>query len=142
MQVFIRVLVILSITLTTIISQANHENKDTIDKRTSPVGQVHIEGMASEANSDAEVALAPANLEPRSGETLYNTYCLACHSTGLANAPKLGDTAAWTRVMEVGMDAVIISVIKGKNVMPPKGNCIDCSEDELRSTILFMSEAK
>ena len=138
MQVFIRVLMISALALTTFSSQATHMAKETIDKRTSPVGQVHIEGMTQEG--EVEVAAAPS--EPRTGEALYNTFCIACHSTGLANAAKTGDVEAWNKLLEIGMDDLVVSAKAGKNVMPPMGNCADCSDDELISAINFMSEAK
>lgn len=138
MQVFIRVLMITGLALTTFSSQATHMAKETIDMRTSPVGQIHIEGMTKEG--EVEVAAAP--LEPRTGEAIYNTYCIACHSIGLANAPKTGDAEAWNKLLEIGMDDLVISAKAGKNVMPAMGNCTDCSDDELVSSINFMSEAK
>jgi cytochrome c5 len=137
MQAFIRVLIITGLALATFSSQANHMAKETIDKRTSPVGQVHIEGMTKDG---AEVSAAPA--EPRTGEALYNTFCIACHSTGLANAPKLGDADAWNKILEIGMDGLLSSAKAGKNVMPAMGNCADCTDDELISAINFMSETK
>ena len=140
MQAFIRVLMITGLTLATFSSQANHMAKETIDKRTSPVGQVHVEGMAKDGSETAEVSAAPA--EPRTGEALYNTYCIACHGTGLANAPKLGDAVAWNKILEIGIDDLVISAKTGKNVMPPMGNCADCTDDELISAINFMSEVK
>jgi len=138
MQVLIRVLVIAALTLATYSSQANHMTEETIDKRTSPVGQVHIEGVALEGQTET-ISVAT---EPRTGEMLYGTYCMACHSTGLANAPKTGDAEAWNKVLEIGIDQLIISAKAGKNVMPAMGNCTDCSDDELKSAINFMMETK
>ena len=39
---------------------------------------------------------------------------------GVANAPKLGDKAAWAPRAATGKDALLASVIKGKGAMPPK----------------------
>ena len=155
MKGFIQVILIACVTIASI-SQAKHMDEDTIDKRTSPVGKVNIEGMpaATEADHDAmgheetviaeevvvEVTVdAGASTGARTGDVLYNTYCIACHSIGLANAPKAGDSAAWTKLLEVGMDNLVASAVKGKNVMPPKGTCGDCSDEELESAITFMS---
>ncbi|MFT5450931.1 MAG: cytochrome c5 [Enterobacterales bacterium] len=141
MRVFIKALIITSLALITFSSQATHMAKETIDKRTSPVGQVHLEGIAQESSTQtAKASTAPA--EPRTGDALYNTFCIACHSIGLANAPKTGDTEAWNKVLEIGIDALVISAKIGKNVMPAMGNCADCTDDELISVINFMSEAK
>lgn len=161
MQSLIRILIIACLTIAGT-SQAKHMDDKTIDERTQPVGKIRIEGApAAEKTSQpeaqevtvteepamaeaapAEVAAAPTDGAGRTGEELYNAFCIACHSVGLANAPKFGDTAAWSKVMEVGMDELITSAKKGKNVMPPMGTCVDCSDDELKSAIEFMSGAQ
>ena len=72
------------------------------------------------------------------GKKTYDTYCQACHNAGLANAPKLGDKAAWEPRIALGMDALLASAIKGKNAMPPKGTCMSCSDDEMKAAIEYM----
>ena len=56
------------------------------------------------------------------GQKIYQTSCQACHATGAANAPKLGDKEAWAPRIATGIDALLASAIKGKNAMPPKGS--------------------
>ena len=137
MQFFIRMMVIALVILAGI-SQAKHMSEETIEQRTSRVGQVYIEGMPK-AVEVAEAETATAITEARSGEFLYNNVCISCHSIGLANAPKMGDAVAWTKLLEIGIDNLVSSAKKGKNVMPPMGTCADCSDDELKNAILFMS---
>lgn len=72
-------------------------------------------------------------------ETTYQMSCFACHGTGAAGAPILGDSDAWTPRMEKGMDAVMANVINGINAMPPKGLCFTCSDDDLQSLVSYMS---
>ncbi|WP_421856160.1 c-type cytochrome [Marinomonas sp.] len=74
----------------------------------------------------------------RSGEALYNSYCIACHMNGVAGAPKFGKNADWQPRIEKGMDILLKHATKGFKAMPPKGLCFDCSEDELRGGIQFM----
>ena len=50
---------------------------------------------------------------PRSGEDVYNAACLACHSTGVAGAPKVGDAAAWIDRIAKGVDSLYASGIEG-----------------------------
>ena len=78
---------------------------------------------------------------PGSGEQVYRQVCAACHATGVLDAPKIGDTAAWkTRADEQGgLDGILAKAISGINAMPPKGTCADCSDDELRDAIKKMS---
>ena len=138
MQGFIRILVIACISMATV-SQAKHLDEDTIDERTRPVGQVNIEGMEKvQIIAEEEPAVVQVATDDRTGETIYNGLCVACHSIGLANAPKKGDSAAWEKLMVNGIDALVSSAKKGKNVMPPMGTCADCSDEELKNTILFM----
>ena len=68
----------------------------------------------------------------------YRTACAACHMTGAANAPKLGDKAAWAPRIATGMDALVNSAIKGKGAMPPKGGRMNLSDDEIKSTVAYM----
>ena len=73
----------------------------------------------------------------KSGEELYNGVCGACHNTGAAGAPKLGDAAAWTPRAEQGVDGLLASARAGKGAMPPKGGS-SYSDDELKRVIEFM----
>ena len=75
-------------------------------------------------------------------EQKYMSSCFACHSTGAAGAPKVGDGngAEWTPRMEKGMDAVVTNAINGLNTMPPKGLCFDCNDDDLRAIVEYMVE--
>ena len=75
---------------------------------------------------------------PMSGEQVYQTHCVACHGTGAAGAPKIGDAAAWKPRIAKGIDALLTSATNGLNAMPPKGLCMSCSQDELKGAIEYM----
>jgi len=72
------------------------------------------------------------------GEAVYQNTCKTCHDAGVANAPKLGDKEAWAPRIAKGNEALFGSVNKGLNAMPPKGACMGCSEEELRSVMEYM----
>lgn len=74
----------------------------------------------------------------RDGKTVYDTKCFACHAAGVAGAPKFGDKDAWAPRIATGMDAMLNTVKTGKNAMPPKGTCMDCTDDELKAAIEYM----
>lgn len=74
----------------------------------------------------------------RTGEQVYNGPCKTCHEAGVAGAPKLGDKALWGPRIATGMDALIKSATTGKNAMPPKGTCMDCTDGELKAAIEYM----
>ena len=77
------------------------------------------------------------------GKKTYDSTCTACHATGVANAPKLGDKAAWAPRIKQGMDTLVQSATKGKGAMPPKGGNGSLSDADLRAAIEYMvSQAK
>jgi len=72
------------------------------------------------------------------GQKTYQASCQACHATGAANAPKLGDKEAWAPRIATGIDAMLANAIKGLNAMPPKGACMACTDEELKEAIEYM----
>jgi len=75
------------------------------------------------------------------GKEIYDTKCASCHATGVAEAPKLGDKQAWAPRIATGLDSMLAVAIKGKGAMPPKGACVDCTDEQLKSTIQYMIDA-
>ncbi|MGN2434244.1 c-type cytochrome [Pseudomonas syringae] len=77
----------------------------------------------------------------RTPDDIVAMHCVACHSVGLLKAPKIGDTTAWAERANKagGLDGLLASTIKGLSIMPPKGSCADCTDDELKSAIRSMS---
>ena len=74
---------------------------------------------------------------------MFDSTCTACHSTGVAGSPKLGDKAAWAPRLQQGMDTLLQSALKGKGAMPPKGGNASLSDADVRAAIDFMvSQAK
>lgn len=105
---------------------------ETVQDRIKPIGATCMAGDACAAAAPS----AAGSGEPRSGESIYSTKCLACHATGAAGAPKLGDVADWTaRLSERGLDGLYKSGVSGFKGMPPKGACSDCSDDEVKAAI-------
>ena len=72
------------------------------------------------------------------GQKTYQTSCQACHATGAANAPKLGDKDAWAPRIATGVDAMLAVALKGKGAMPPKGACMSCTDEDLKAAIEYM----
>lgn len=93
---------------------------------------IAVTGLASFGQAiEAQAAEAPAK---------YNMYCVACHSTGAAGAPKTGDKAAWEARLAGGVDVLVANAVTGKGAMPPKGLCADCTDAELKEIIEFMAK--
>jgi cytochrome c5 len=75
------------------------------------------------------------------GKAVYEKTCSVCHATGVANAPKFGDKAAWAPRVGVGKDALVATVIKGKGAMPPKAGASDLKEDDIKAALDHMLAA-
>jgi cytochrome c5 len=89
------------------------------------------------------VAALSATFQVQADDALdakYQRSCFACHGTGAAGAPKVGDKEAWAPRLALGMDALVASVKKGKGVMPPMGLCQDCTDDDFKALINKMSK--
>lgn len=72
------------------------------------------------------------------GKAVYDKVCTVCHASGVANAPKLGDKAAWAPRIATGRDALVASVIKGKGAMPPKGGAGDLKDDDVKAAVDYL----
>lgn len=75
-----------------------------------------------------------------SGEQVYKKSCVSCHGTGVANAPKVGDAAAWGSRIAKGNDVLYNSAKKGVSgtAMMARGTCGACSDGELEAAVDFM----
>lgn len=130
----LKALIIMAITIFAVQAWADTDAANQkIQERIKPVGTVCA---GAECGGASEAA---ASSSARSGESIYNKACVACHGSGLLDAPKKGDTAAWDKRYAQGEETVLKHAINGLNAMPPKGTCNDCSDDELLSAIHFMA---
>lgn len=72
------------------------------------------------------------------GKKIYDTSCFACHTAGVANAPKIGNKQDWAPYIATGMDTMLKIAIQGKGAMPPRGTAMNASDDELQLAIEYM----
>lgn len=110
---------------------------EEIAARLAPIGKVNLAGATPAPTAPAPAATAAATDEGP-GVAVYEKACIACHGTGIAGAPKLGDKAAWEPRIAQGLDGLLATAINGKGAMPPRGTCATCSDDDLKATIEFM----
>ncbi len=85
------------------------------------------------------VAEAPA-APSINGKKIYDSACFACHASGVAGSPKLGDKAAWAPRISTGIDALYTTSLKGKGAMPPKGGNMSLSDDKVKAAVDYMVE--
>lgn len=109
--------------------------EDEIRARIAPVGEVCVQGQDC---GSAAAPVASASAGPRSGNDVYDSACMACHNTGAAGAPKLGDAGAWSGRVEKGLDTLVSHAINGFNAMPAKGGCGSCSDEDIEAAVEYM----
>ena len=107
-------------------SKPKATDDEAIATRIRPVGHIALAAVVAGGGA------------PRTGEELVKSTCNACHATGAAGAPKIGDNAAWAPRLGQGLDGLLKSAINGKNAMPPKGGS-NASEFELARAIVYMA---
>lgn len=76
--------------------------------------------------------------DERSGKEVYSSNCTACHDTGAAGAPKVGDKASWGDRLDKGKETLYENAINGIRAMPPMGTCSDCSKAEIQNAVDYM----
>ncbi len=132
--------------------QTKVQSDEAIAKRLKPVGEVVVDPNApapAPAPAPAQVAVATppaAGAAPAAaaeggsakGKSVYDSACFACHTPGVAGAPKLGDKAAWGPRIKQGVDALHQSALKGKGAMPPKGGNMALSDADVNAAVDFM----
>ena len=78
-------------------------------------------------------------------EETYKSACSTCHDAGVANAPKLGDKAAWPPPTKQGKDALYKSAVQGKSgtAMVAKGGFANLSDADVKAVVdLMLAKAK
>ncbi len=75
----------------------------------------------------------------KSGEQVFNTACTACHTAGVAGAPKMGDNGAWAPFINAGYASMLNAALHGKGAMPPKGGNPTLSDYEIARAVVYMA---
>jgi cytochrome c5 len=82
-------------------------------------------------------ANAPKVLQ--AAEAVYTAICAACHTSGAAGAPKLGDAGAWAPRIAQGYDTLLKHAIEGIRAMPAKGGNPDLDDVEVARAVVYMA---
>lgn len=75
----------------------------------------------------------------QAGEAVYTAICAACHATGAAGAPKIGDAGAWAPRIAQGYDTLLKHAIEGIRAMPAKGGNPDLDDVEVARAVVHMA---
>ncbi len=83
-----------------------------------------------------------ANVDLTLGKDIYVRSCFACHGTGAAGAPKLGDTESWTPRIAQGMEVMVGHAINGfrgsSGYMPAKGGASTLTDEDVTAAVAYM----
>jgi cytochrome c5 len=82
-------------------------------------------------------ASAPKVLQ--AAEAVYTAICAACHTSGAAGSPKLGDAGAWAPRIAQGYDTLLKHAIEGIRAMPAKGGNPDLDDVEVARAVVYMA---
>lgn len=101
-------------------------------------------GAAPEPAAQAAQAEQAAAGEQAPGERVYRTVCFACHDTGAAGAPKMGDKGAWQPRIAKGAEVLVQHAVQGfqgpQGMMPAKGGNPALSDQEVSEAVHYMIE--
>ena len=121
---------------------ATEPAKESSNETATEVVPVAKEAASAEVVKADNVVASTGADESKPGESIYKTKCIACHGSGVAGAPKLGDKAAWAPRIAQGIAVLnqhAIGGFKGSTgIMPPKGGFASLSDEEILSTVEYM----
>ncbi|MCP0913904.1 MULTISPECIES: c-type cytochrome [Legionella] len=118
---------------------ADDYERQQIEQRIAPIGQVRIQGETTAPAVAQPVQPAPAETAKKEpGQEIYEKYCQTCHRDGVAGAPKFRAEAEWKSRLAKGIDGLTTSAIKGLNAMPPKGTCSECTDADIKAAVEYM----
>ena len=116
------------------------------------VTNTHLQGAGSEHTAQAigarirpvadegfsfKDANAPKVLQ--SGQAVYTAVCAACHGTGAAGAPKMGEAGAWSARIAQGYDTLLQHAVQGIRAMPAKGGNPGLDDLEVARAVVYMT---
>ncbi len=128
----ILVLLLANLATTGMRSGGGSASSEAVAERIRPVAQVNIGELPASASGQPAAAA-------KTGEQVFQSTCAACHQTGAAGAPKVGDKAAWGPRIARGEKSLLQSALHGKNAMPAKGGNPDLSDTDVERALVYMA---
>jgi cytochrome c5 len=132
---FFLVIVIGIILLVSFVTNTHNPGAGT-DSQSPAAVNARIAPVAAEGFTLRD-ANAPKVLQ--SAEAVYTAVCAACHASGLAGAPKIGDSAGWGPRIAQGYDTLLKHAIDGIRAMPPKGGNPDLDDVEVARAVVYLA---
>lgn len=128
--------IICIILLVQYVSSDKHEGEGLTQEEIAAATAARIQPVADQGFTFKD-ANAPKELQ--SGEAVYKATCVACHGSGAAGAPKVGDAGAWAARIAQGYGKVVEHALKGLRAMPAKGGNPDLDDVEVARAVVYMA---
>lgn len=108
---------------------------------TTLIGLFAVLTLTSACDSSPELSA-----DAQAGQTVWEVTCKACHSTGLGNAPIIGDKDAWQARIAKGKQTLESNAINGFSgglmggEMPAKGGNASLTDQQVKQAVAYMIE--
>ena len=122
---------------TAVAEGATLETVDESGTDTQPKAATESAEIVDEAVATPETDSEPEVLAADAGAKLYESNCQVCHAAGLLDAPKYGDTAAWTARLTKDKETLYMHSAKGFNKMPAQA-VNGVSEAQVKAAVDYM----
>ena len=124
------------------LAESAHESAVDAAGAAGDLKDAAIESAEAGVEKANEMIASVSTEDTSTGESIYKSSCIACHGSGVAGAPKLGDQAAWNMRIAQGNAVLSQHAIEGykgeTGYMPPKGGSMKLSDDEVSLAVQYM----
>lgn len=111
------------------------QKPDTSSEAAQKAALERIKPFAELAALDASVPVVE-----KSGQEVYDTACVACHGSGVLEAPRFENKGDWSARIGQGYDTLLKNAIEGIRQMPPRGGA-DLTDTEVARAVVYMANA-
>lgn len=108
-------------------TDTTNSSPEAVVERIKPVAQVAVSAGGAAGGA------------PQTGAQVYQAVCTGCHGAGVAGAPKMGDAAAWGKLVAEGQKKLVTDAMKGIRGMPAKGGNPELSDLEFERAVVYMA---
>ena len=108
-------------------------------------GSLSEESIEKRLAPDARVKSSKKVVSKKKGlgspKKIYKKYCGMCHDRGVQNSPVYGKKSDWTMRIAKGKETLYKNAWDGINLMPPKGNCVKCTPEDINKTVDYILDS-
>jgi len=79
--------------------------------------------------------------DPHATQKIYQHFCANCHAVHPLiplGAPRVGVLKDWQQRQKKGVAVMLEHTLNGYNLMPARGGCFECSDEQIKMIIDYM----